>query len=225
MKRFYTAALGVLAGTAVVFSATGASADGPSTAPFRWTGFYIGAHAGVGESDLDWVYNGFSPSSHTGGGALAGGQAGFNWQAGTIVVGVEADGSWTSITGGAPCPDPNYTCAHDVNWLASVRGRIGTTAVSPGALLYATGGWGWADIDYSATKPGGPNFAFSHTHSGIAAGGGLELAATANMTLRFEYVGYFLRGVVSPSFALSNGFSADLDPTIHTVKMGVNFKF
>lgn len=193
---------------------------------FSWTGFYIGGHVGYGWSDLDWQYVG-APSStdQDGDGFFGGGQIGYNWQTGSIVFGVEADASWAAIDGSTLCPNTAFTCAHDVNWMATIRGRIGTTAFHPMSLLYVTAGWGWADIDYSATTPGGPNFSYSETHSGFVVGGGLERAVSAHTTIKLEYMAYLLDDVTAPLGALSNIAAADLEPTLHTVKLGVNFKF
>ena len=57
----------------------------PPTPPvpfYNWTGFYAGAHAGVGWSDGDG-----SGSS----GFIGGGQIGFNYQINQWVLGVEGD--------------------------------------------------------------------------------------------------------------------------------------
>ena len=82
------------------------AADLPVKAPIAppvpvptWTGFYVGLHAGYGWSDVDWQEGGFS-ASHSGEGALAGGQVGFNLQAGRLVYGIEADLSSAWIEGG-----------------------------------------------------------------------------------------------------------------------------
>ena len=92
----------------------------PYDAPFSWTGFYVGTHLGYGWSDVDWQETGPSfNGSHSGSGAVAGGQVGYNWQAGRVVYGVEGDMSGSWIDGGSDC------CGHTVNWLASVRGRLG----------------------------------------------------------------------------------------------------
>jgi opacity protein-like surface antigen len=55
----------------------------PAPIAFNWTGFYVGTHGGWG------LGSGLFTD-----GAIAGGQAGVNWQYGSFVVGVEADGTW-----------------------------------------------------------------------------------------------------------------------------------
>ncbi|KAB2913132.1 MAG: porin family protein [Hyphomicrobiaceae bacterium] len=230
MKALRFALLALAAGASVGLLATDANAggslkDAPYARPFSWTGFYIGAHLGAGFSDVDWQYNNTTTTTdHSGSGVLAGGQVGYNWQTGGLVLGIEADGAWTNTDGSTSCPNAAFTCGHEVNWMASVRGRAG--AVLGGkTLVYGTAGWGWADIDYSATTPGGPNFGYSKTHSGWVAGGGIEHMFAANMSAKFEYLAYVLDDVTAPVGTLSGITTTTLDPTIHTVKIGVNFKF
>ena len=72
----------------------------------QFGGFYLGAQAGAASysntfNDLDaFGVNNVSSRrpqdvSHTGRGALAGAQAGYNWQSGCTVFGIESDWAWT----------------------------------------------------------------------------------------------------------------------------------
>ena len=76
--------------------------------PFTWTGFYIGLNAGgiwgSGSVSSTLYANGFPflatewPGGNFGGsqtGFLGGAQAGYNWQSGAFVFGVETDFDWT----------------------------------------------------------------------------------------------------------------------------------
>jgi outer membrane immunogenic protein len=78
-------------------------------APFSWTGFYIGGHAGYGWGDKKWS-DWFNPldssqtvpgpdASYHVNGPLGGGQIGYNFQYGWTVFGIEADVSAANITG------------------------------------------------------------------------------------------------------------------------------
>src|SRR6185436_12806005 len=66
---------------------------------FTWTGFYFGAHGGGAWGRKDATT---APLDISGG--LAGGQIGANYQAGSWVLGVEADASWADLTGNNACP-------------------------------------------------------------------------------------------------------------------------
>lgn len=185
----------------------------PYQAPFTWTGFYVGTHLGYGWSDIDWQES--APSfngSHDGSGWLAGGQVGYNWQAGRFVYGVEADLSSTSIDGGNGC------CGHSVNWLGSVRGRAGITGSDNRTLFYVTAGAAWADIEYASIG------SHSDTHFGWVAGAGIERALTPNLTARAEYLYYDFDSTSAPAGSVGPG-PASLDPSLHTIRFGLNYKF
>jgi outer membrane immunogenic protein len=155
---------------------------------WNWTGFYIGGNAGYswGRSSTDLTYfntttgaiiapppGSISNASFDMNGAIAGGQAGYNWQTGNWVLGVEADIQWSDERGRA-----NYLCSVSVpvtaggctpgltaaplglvgtsvtydqklEWFGTVRGRAGILA-TPKVLLYATGGLAYGSIKTTA---------------------------------------------------------------------------
>ena len=71
----------------------------------NWNGFYIGGHAGYGWGDADYRFNNVGwynltagdRTSHDMSGLMAGGQIGFNWQAGRYVYGLEVAGTWSDV--------------------------------------------------------------------------------------------------------------------------------
>src|SRR5215472_7870954 len=124
-------ALGLLAG-----ASTAHAADMPLKAPglrsvYDWTGFYVGGHFGYGGGSLGAGTNPlplegiFLP--HTPTGLIGGYQMGYNHQlANHVVLGVEADASFTSPTdqaavGRAP-PVPFNTT---LDYVGTLRGRHG----------------------------------------------------------------------------------------------------
>lgn len=201
----------------------------PPAAVYNWTGFYIGANGGYGwgEASLYATPNG-RLSTHQPSGGFAGGQVGYNWQAQAVVFGVEADGDWADIRGTAPCPNPIAACASTTRALASFRGRIGW-AVGP-ALLYATGGLGYANSRYSALSvatgaPGGASAGYYTTDRwGYAVGAGVEYGFTPNWSAKLEYMHYGFDAVNAPPLTLNVpeiGTTLRLD----TVKAGINYRW
>jgi outer membrane immunogenic protein len=180
--------------------------------PFSWAGLYAGAHVGYGWSEIDAT--GVLGASQDGEGWLAGGQFGYNLQAGRFVYGIEADISAGWIEGRTAGID------HSAELLYSVRGRAGFTSYDGRWLFYGTAGAAWAEIDYRSTGFGG----HSDTHFGWVAGGGIERALTSNLTARVEYLYYDFDSVSAPAGALG-GAATDLDPSTHTARFGLNFKF
>jgi len=104
-------------GAAIAAGPGFARADGlskaPVSAPYNWSGFYVGAHLGAGWERSQWTdldpfcpnallacaTNGGPFGSHNLMGLLAGGQVGVNWQVGRLVWGLEGQLSWANLNG------------------------------------------------------------------------------------------------------------------------------
>ena len=56
----------------------------------NWTGFYLGAMGGYAQENTSDAFGEIS-------GGFAGGTAGYNWQTGNFVLGVEVDGAWADV--------------------------------------------------------------------------------------------------------------------------------
>src|ERR1700757_988158 len=69
----------------------------------NWGGFYVGGNAGVGfaRDQRTFSFGGvpFATTDTALFGAVGGGQAGFNWQSGALVLGAEADFDWSGAKG------------------------------------------------------------------------------------------------------------------------------
>ena len=205
----------------------------PTKAPpiatfFDWTGFYIGAHAGYGWASAEYsdpvTTPGWSLNNKINGGLL-GGQFGYNIQFGNIVLGAEGEVSWADIKGnttdvGAFAGDLYNT---KIKWLATGTGRIGFAADR--ALIYAKGGIAWADTEYNYQAVGFGPTQGSSTRVGWTVGAGVEYALAANWSAKveYDYLDFGSRSV--DLLPLSDGFRADIDQQVHTVKIGVNYRF
>lgn len=209
----------------------GSVKDSPRVTAHDWSGFYVGAHVGYGwGTGESFVAN---PARTTSFGAsvdttgfIAGGQAGFNLQLHSLVIGVEADISGSDVSGDTQFTGffaPSTTDAgYDVNWLATIRGRLGFTAGK--FLVYGTGGVAYADIESNFQVGGGagrPGGTFSETRQGYVVGGGLEYALSRNISLKAEYLYIELE---DKEYRLTSGwFGSDL--TLETARIGVNYRF
>src|SRR5262245_3838294 len=101
------------------------AADMPIKAPryiepaANWSGWYIGAHAGVAwQQATESVYSDLSFNKS---GFIGGGQLGYNWQHGNFVFGLESDIS--GLTG--KNSDGYGFLSSSIRWLSTVRGRFG----------------------------------------------------------------------------------------------------
>ncbi|MGH6979815.1 MAG: outer membrane protein, partial [Stellaceae bacterium] len=158
-----------------------------------WNGPEIGVQGGYGwgtssgiTSDLTGATGPF-PYSFTPSGGLGGAHAGYNWQWGPYVLGLEGDaeggfisGSTTSVTG-ADAVRVHSNLYFD----ASLRGKFG---YSFGRLLpYATGGVAFGNVTTSYNFDGAPLGSATGVRVGWTAGGGLNYALTPNWSLGAEY--------------------------------------
>src|SRR5258706_8141760 len=159
----------ILAAGAAAFALCGASAlaaDFPVKASpgplFNWSGCYVGGHGGyartrandhVNFDDVGVTGETLFISSYTPKGGIYGLQGGCDYQAGTLVIGIEGDYSWSRMRDPrslAVGDDPNQTFSFQLDHLSSVRGRLGLTGILDNRLLlYATGGAAWGGFKYS----------------------------------------------------------------------------
>ena len=145
------------------------------SAPVNWTGFYIGGFGGAGYGHGDPT---FAPTvgniatvlpfpgataDNRIAGFLGGGTIGYNYQTGAWVWGVEGDVAWTNAKGSVACGNLvsgqggnapanalfNSTCHDNLDWLATVAGRLGYTWGR--ALYYAKAGAAWTHEEFSVT--------------------------------------------------------------------------
>ncbi|HEY4143008.1 MAG TPA: outer membrane protein [Pseudolabrys sp.] len=228
------------------------AADMPAKAPaavssYDWNGFYLGVNAGYavannpGKATTVFIPSGVTDDNidaDTGAkGWLAGVQAGYNWQSGPLLLGVEADiqatgQKGTACLGCTPAIGSTNSVESKLPWFGTVRGRLGLT--NGPVLFYTTGGLAYGQLETTAmTSAGTPNSLVdvSSTKTGWAAGGGIEAALSGNWTAKIEYL-YFEFGSVSgltPRFVAGGGgpvFGSYLSTfTDHLVRAGLNYRF
>ena len=135
-----------------------------------------------------------------------------DWQQDTLVFGLEADVEYTDLGDRDP-PRSHFT---EVNWMGSVRGRLGF--VADHALIYVTGGWAFADVDTGNAALG---ISYADVRHGWTLGAGAEYALTDNLIGRFEY-----RYSGFGSDSGRNGLDRDRsDLDMHAIRAGLAFKF
>jgi opacity protein-like surface antigen len=188
-------------------------------APWTWSGFYLGAHAGYG-----WAHDPTGNSdvgTINSNGAIGGLQAGANGQSGAVVGGLEIDASASSIRGSV-IGTADHIGADQFELLSSARARLGYL-VLPGTLVYGTGGAAWTRLMQTVVDSGG-TFENPVWEFGWVAGAGVEerLGAT-NWIARVEYLhyGFGNQGTESSSFS---GTYAGGDQTVDVVRAGVSYK-
>ena len=207
-----------------LFSTSAFAADLPTKAPlyktpvapppYNWSGFYVGANIGGG-----WSSGSLNiPGNNLYGGLtefIGGVQAGYNFQAGHLLLGVEGDFDWASFGHPVlPAPTLGYVSQH---WISTVAGRVGL--VDDRWLVFAKAGGGWVQSNATLNLPG-TNWTGSNTASGWLLGAGIEYGFKSHWTVKLEY----------DYLGLSNWNSATvpalaLNRDVQMIKAGANYKF
>jgi len=241
MRRIATAFLTL---TAMAGPVAAADLALPQLAPISapvWTGFHIGVDAagGFGNSRNSFSLAGiqFAPTfGNSPRGAVGGIEAGYDWQAGPLVLGLAADFSVSGVRGTRTAPCGGGVCAglpvsatytQKLPWFGTLRPRVGYAMGS--ALLYVTGGYAYASLETDATATFGP---FSATHNGSetrngwALGAGAEYEFATHWTAKLEYLHLDLgrsssNWTPAPLPPITNAAHFDLD----LVRAGVNYHF
>jgi outer membrane immunogenic protein len=225
MGTKYWGGIGVVAASIVAGVSAASAADLAVKAPAYkapppiilsdWAGFYIGVNGGYGWGDFK-NDAGFSDKPK---GGLFGGHAGYNWQYGSVVAGVEVDFDGADIkdTKPATIATANGPVAGTVtpkfDELATARARLGYL-VLPNLLAYGTAGPGWGHSEVHAVDTAGATISDAGaTNFGWTAGAGLEYKFYGNFTARAEYLHY--------DFAKEGNNKT----TIDTVRGGLSYKF
>lgn len=195
-------------------------------AGFDWNGFYgglVGAYgAGTVRSAGD-VTGSITDIPVSGG--LLGVTLGGNAQYDSFLLGVEGDVLWAGVSGTAACTAvPAYDCNASLEWLGSLRGRVGI--VQDSLLIFASGGLavGGGTGTITPTFPGTTSV-FSDTFIGWTAGAGVEMAVTDSVTVKAEYSYSNLGSRTAPVGTLGTIQTFTVSPVVHAVKVGANFHF
>jgi outer membrane immunogenic protein len=249
--------LGIVCAAAIVGPVAAADMGMPMKAPsyapaFSWTGTYVGASLGGVWGTFD-----FSPTttnnitgavgapaiaSVNNSSVIGGFTAGYNWQIGQWVLGLEQDYQFTGLKQTATFAAPTGlfaagdSMAVKTDYLAATRARIGMTWDR--ALVYAAGGLETGRFDVSSTyvargAGGSPAMGFTDAnkiHFGFNVGAGVDYAVTNNVFIGIEYryldLGketYNLGGF-TPAGAAAQTVSNTVDLKASQVTARLNFK-
>jgi outer membrane immunogenic protein len=207
MSRFVVAALALSA--AGLSTSAGAADLYGSGAPLTvndtlyrsdsWARPYLGVNLGYAWGSV--ANNPAKPS-----GFVGGVQAGYNWQSGSFVFGLEGDIQATAAEETfAPWKFSNP-------WFGTVRGRAGYAFNN--VLFFGTGGLAFGEL--RATTFG---LTESHTNAGWTLGAGAEMGIDRNWSAKIEYLYVDLANSNFVITGASNGYRFGL------IRAGVNYRF
>jgi outer membrane immunogenic protein len=224
--------------------------------PVEWTGLYFGVNAGYGwaQGSTDTFFTGAfqggtttpfgaglnelgTTKLHGSGnpsGAIAGGQIGFNWQAGMFVFGAEMDAQWSgqqsSFT--VVCTSGCSAAEHvRIKSILTGRARLGVAFdwimpyVTAGAALVNAGD----DLTVTAGGVSGTFQSLSASTLGWAVGAGVDMALTSNWSVRLEYL-HIKADDLSTTVPMPNALglgtaSEGSGYSDNMVRVGLNYRF
>jgi opacity protein-like surface antigen len=196
---------------------------------YDWNGPYVGVSAGSTWGNTHWAYQGSTVDPDYAG-YLLGGQAGYNFQTGKFVWGIEGDAGLSDARGEKACPAQPVllTCEDDLGIMGSLTGRFGYTWGR--ALFYAKGGWEFGQVTAATAlnfgappAPAGMNAAQStNWENGWTIGAGMEYALTDRWSAKAEYMHYEFPRY---AFTVAQNSTASVSAAGDIVRIGVNYHF
>jgi outer membrane immunogenic protein len=203
----------------------------PQDTGVDWSGFYLGAQIGYGQAymsgciECTFAFDTPSFADDLNLNGIAGGlHAGYNWQSGAMVFGIEGDVNFTDWKDSVTSPlDPGDVEKASVDTLGSIRGRLGITAGD--ALLYGTAGVALSDAEWTSLDSGSSDTAHFKNIGGVV-GGGVELMVFSNTSIRAQGLYYFFNDKedVSSFNRGATGEHIDLDD-MYVVSVGATWHF
>jgi outer membrane immunogenic protein len=181
----------------------------PSPMAYNWTGFHIGAVAGLAGGDFENDVPTTPGPTGEGGGFTAGVVVGYTHQfSPNWAVGIEGDISYIDIEGSS------VNGSFEERWMGTLRARAGYTWSR--YFAYATAGVAMTQIDVA--RAGGST---DETVAGFTVGAGLEGHLTGNWSARIEYL---FVDVPEKTFTFTGG------PVVggsnnHVGRVGVSYRF
>ncbi|MET4293607.1 outer membrane immunogenic protein [Bradyrhizobium sp. LB8.2] len=166
---------------------------------YSWAGPYLGANLGY-----EWGSVNNNPAKPSG--FVGGVQAGYNFQNGPWVFGVEGD------IQAAGADDTFAPWKFSNPWFGTLRGRAGYALSN--VLVYGTAGLAFGELRAQTF-----GWTESHTSAGWTIGAGAEVGFAPNWSAKLEYLYIDLSTSQFAITGVSNGYSASV------VRAGVNYHF
>ena len=195
---------------------------------YNWSGVYVGGQVGYvfdGSAEYEYPESDFYDYNNDLDGLIGGAYVGYNYQfSNNIVLGGEADIAWGDLQGSELASDGNYTGETKLEWMGSLRARLGYAFDR--LLPYVTGGVAFGHAKFDETGIGGYDGKADFDLRGWTLGAGAEYAVTDNWILRGEYR-YTQFNEKDFTSVTSAGDSADYSVDVHTndFRIGAAYKF
>jgi outer membrane immunogenic protein len=171
-------------------------------------------------------------------GPFGGVNAGYNYQFGPVVLGLNGEINIAGINGGTSWAFYNAgdSVSTALNWFGSIAARAGLAF----GQFHAYGLVGWGFGNFTHTLRDEPPCTFvacvvpyeqsvTAVHQGLTFGGGAEFATAGGLVISVEYRRYTFdaQSMGVPGAAVTDWFGDRLDftPALHTVRVGISKLF
>ena|SRR3974390_883596 len=205
--------------------------------------FSMGITAATMALSSQYVFAGTAPVPFTGSNSasasswVGGAQAGYNWQRGSFVYGMETDISAANLKSemNTVIPtsfffSPTAITNAKIDWYGTLRGRLG--AAQGPVLFYGTGGLAYGNVDLNSSVSANPLFLNSQASSvrtGWVLGGGMEYMWRPNwiLNLGYQYVDLGTANLASSTSLAGGSLSqiANAHAQFHVVTAGLSWRF
>jgi outer membrane immunogenic protein len=209
----------IVAFTVLVFASTSAFAG----IAYNWTGVYVGVQGSYSFGSSAW--NNFDDiSTNNLDNRLTGGMGGlflgFNYQTPVnIVLGVVTDFNGGELSASSACPNPDYICKTELNWLGSTSVRVGY----PFSRVLPYVGIG---VAYTNAYLNGYQGSFTANtkdfYIGLTPSIGVDIVIVKNLIGRVEWAYYDFR---QKHVGFNDGEDVDNKIQFNELKLGLYWKF
>jgi outer membrane immunogenic protein len=202
-----------------------------SSSAINWTGIYLGLNGGYTFGASSWTdsVTETATGNFNTSGFVFGGTVGANYQVGSVVFGVEADGDRADASGFGTFTASSLCaggCLTTSSWLGTVRVRAGYAFDR--FLVYGTGGAAFGNVRANFSN----NPVSSMTEAGWTVGAGVEVAFARNWSAKAEYLFVNLAdGSCTMDCAIADVSGTPVIPNVAVkfnesiVRGGVNYRF
>jgi len=173
-------------------------------AAYDWSGFYVGANAGGGASHNCWTNTSLLGVStdpvgpegcHDAMGLMIGGQAGYRWQSGNLVFGIEGKADWAGLAGSGMSQfliAPQITNQTKTDAIGLITGQAGYAWSN--LLWYVKGGAAVTHNTFNGLLTGTNTIvdSASEVRWGGTVGTGVEYGFAPNWSVALEYDHLFM---------------------------------
>jgi outer membrane immunogenic protein len=202
--------------------------DEPAFPAMSWAGFYFGNHVGYQWGNVDYrvfdLFNGKTvrSGSFSADGVIGGGQAGYNFQAGHWVFGLEADLGGLDLSGNKldTTPHvPNRLISSSGGFYGDFTGRLGYAMDR--TLIYAKGGAAFLNAEFNHNL-----ISDRDTLWGWTAGAGVEYKIAPDWSAKIEYQHFDFGDLVFENFPAGkpdHDRRFTFSPTADAITLGANY--